>query len=149
MWRGARNCTRPKSAGFRLPDEAKARRDFRRHYALQRSFLLGKPGEVAVIKQGDSALAGDQDRAFVVQKAGACVEGAPAVVDQRVALVAHDKRGVGERDIDALRAILEVPAARAVRLVIAPDEFAQRGVGNALALYAPVAAPIERQPPVH
>src|SRR5690606_18397014 len=75
-------------------------------------------------------------------------ERAPAVVDQALALVAHHERRVVEPHEHALRAVLEEPAAALVGLIVPRDELAQRRVADGLALDAPAAAPVEREPPV-
>src|SRR6185369_2990779 len=61
----------------------------------------------------------------------------------------HHERRVVEPGEDALRSVLKKPAASLVGLIVARDEFAQRGVSKPLLLDAPVAAPVERQPAVH
>src|SRR6185295_13377425 len=48
----------------------------------------------------------------------------------------------------ALRAILEIPAATRVGLVIAANKFAQRAIADPLTLDQPIPPPVEREPAV-
>src|SRR4051812_50066297 len=60
----------------------------------------------------------------------------------------YDKWRIGESHINALRAVLEIPAAFLISFVVTADELAQRLVRDALALDQPVAPPVERKPAV-
>src|SRR5688572_22218057 len=133
---------------FRLGDEAEALFDLAAGYARQALAGFRITPEVAVVEQRDPARAMDQHRALVVQQSPRGGKFLPAVIDQPLAFIVHDERRIGEPDVDALRAILEEPAAACVGGVIARNELAQRDVADALALDQPVAAAVEIQPAI-
>ena len=60
-----------------------------------------------------------------------------------------DPRRNFERDVDALRPILEEPATALVAGVVAADEGADRSIADRLAAQAPLTARRERQPAEH
>jgi hypothetical protein len=62
------------------------------------------------------------------------------MVAQLPGFVMHDERRIREAHVDALRAVLEVPAAGAVGVIVACNELAQGRIGNAFAFDQPVAA---------
>src|SRR5437667_165790 len=91
----------------------------RRTLATLRSAEFCVPLEVPVIEKPDPLRRADQHRALVVEP---CFQGfrrPAALVEKPLRLVVQDEGRVSERDVDALRAVLEIPAAMLVCGVVA------------------------------
>src|SRR5258708_11392546 len=126
------------------------------HDALQRFPFFCVATELAIVQKRDSGVALNEKRALLVeeQRIG-FAERPPAVIEQRISLERHDEGRIHEPHVDALRSVLEEPAAPRVRLVVAADEFPQRRVADPLERLSrarapdqPVAAAVKREPAV-
>src|SRR6266852_1290794 len=137
-----------KSSRLRIGNEAESRRHFGALEARQPIARLGVAFEIAVIEQRDAGLALDQHRTFLVLEYRSGGELSAAVVHQPAAFMAYHQRRVGEAHVDALRSVLEEPAALRVASVVARDELLERPVADSLPLDTPVSASVELEPAV-
>ena len=105
----------------RVRNESEARRNIGAPNGRKAHRRIGVALEVPVVQQRDSPRAEDQYRPLFVKEDLARADVRAALVDQPVALMVHDERRVGERYEDALRTVLEEPAAPPVCLVVPAD----------------------------